>query len=163
MGGELPVLNLPTDRPRPPIQTDNGGSYSFKLSQKLTEQLKELAKTESATLYMTLLAAFQVLLSRYTGQEDILVGSPMSGRSKVEFASIVGYFVDSVVMRADFSGNLSFRDFLSQVRQTVRGAIAHQDYPFTLLVEKLQVGSDSSRAPLFQAGFVLQKLSLIHI
>ena len=154
---ELPVLNLPTDRPRPPIQTDNGGSYPFKLSEKLTGQLKELAQTEGATLYMTLLAAFQVLLYRYTGQEDILVGSPMSGRSKVEFASIVGYFVDSVVMRADFSGNLSFRDFLSQVRQTVRGAIAHQDYPFALLVEKLQVESDSSRAPLFQAGFVLQK------
>ena len=154
---ELPVLNLPTDRPRPPIQTDNGGSYPFKLSEKLTGQLKELAQTEGATLYMTLLAAFQVLLYRYTGQEDILVGSPMSGRSKVEFASIVGYFVDSVVMRADFSGNLSFRDFLSQVRQTVRGAIAHQDYPFALLVEKLQVESDSSRAPLFQAGFVLKK------
>ncbi|MDE5085531.1 MAG: condensation domain-containing protein, partial [Trichodesmium sp. St18_bin1] len=158
LGGELPVLNLPTDRPRPPIQTDNGGSYSFKLSQKLTEQLKELAKTESATLYMTLLAAFQVLLSRYTGQEDILVGSPTyGGRSKEEFASIVGYFVDSVVMRADLSGSLSFRDFLSQVRQTVLGALAHQDYPFALLVEKLKVERDSSRSPLFQASFVLQK------
>ncbi|NEO45896.1 MAG: amino acid adenylation domain-containing protein [Moorea sp. SIO4A3] len=157
LAGELPVLNLPTDKPRPPIQTDNGGSYPFKLSEKLTEQLKELAQTEGATLYMTLLAAFQVLLYRYTGQEDILVGSPTSGRSKGEFASIVGYFVDSVVMRADLSGNLSFRDFLSQVRQTVQGALAHQDYPFALLVEKLQVERDSSRAPLFQAGFVLQK------
>ena len=158
LGGELPVLDLPTDRPRPPIQTDNGGSYSFKLSQKLTEQLKELAKTESATLYMTLLAAFQVLLSRYTGQEDILVGSPTyGGRSKEEFASIVGYFVDSVVMRADLSGSLSFRDFLSQVRQTVLGALAHQDYPFALLVEKLKVERDFSRSPLFQASFVLQK------
>nr|WP_293122467.1 amino acid adenylation domain-containing protein [Moorena sp. SIO4G3] len=157
LGGELPVLNLPTDKPRPPIQTDNGGSYPFKLSEKLTEKLKELAQTEGATLYMTLLAAFQVLLYRYTGQEDILVGSPTSGRSKVEFASLVGYFVDSVVMRADLSGNLSFRDFLSQVRQTVLGALAHQDYPLALLVDKLQVERDSSRAPLFQAGFVLQK------
>ena len=155
---ELPVLNLPTDRPRPPIQTDNGGSYPFKLSEKLTGQLKELAQTEGATLYMTLLAAFQVLLYRYTGQEDILVGSPTyGGRSKEEFASIVGYFVDSVVMRADLSGSLSFRDFLSQVRQTVLGALAHQDYPFALLVEKLKVERDSSRSPLFQASFVLQK------
>ncbi|WP_293066656.1 MULTISPECIES: non-ribosomal peptide synthetase [unclassified Moorena] len=157
LGGELPVLNLPTDKPRPPIQTDNGGSYPFKLSEKLTEQLKELAQTEGATLYMTLLAAFQVLLYRYTGQEDILVGSPTSGRSKAEFASLVGYFVDSVVMRADLSGNLSFRDFLSQVRQTVLGALAHQDYPFALLVDKLQLERDSSRAPLFQACFVLKK------
>ncbi|AOW98531.1 hypothetical protein BJP34_02900 [Moorena producens PAL-8-15-08-1] len=157
LGGELPVLNLPTDKPRPPIQTDNGGSYPFKLSEKLIEQLKELAQTEGATLYMTLLAAFQVLLYRYTGQKDILVGYPTSGRTKAEFASLVGYFVDSVVMRADLSGNLSFRDFLSQVRQTVLGALAHQDYPFALLVEKLQVERDSSRAPLFQAGFVLKK------
>ncbi|OLT58220.1 non-ribosomal peptide synthetase [Moorena bouillonii] len=158
LGGELPVLNLPTDRPRPPIQTDNGGSYSFKLSQKLTEQLKELAKTERATLYMTLLAAFEVLLYRYTGQEDILVGSPTyGGRTKEEFASIVGYFVDAVVMRADLSGSLSFRDFLSQVRQTVLEALAHQDYPFALLVEKLKVERDSSRSPLFQACFLLQK------
>ncbi|NEQ65236.1 MAG: amino acid adenylation domain-containing protein, partial [Symploca sp. SIO2D2] len=157
LGGELPVLNLPTDRPRPPIQTDNGGSYVFKLSEKLTQQLKELAQTEGATLYMTLLATFQVLLYRYTGQEDILVGSPTSGRTKAEFASIVGYFVDSVVMRADLSGNLSFRDFLAQVRQTVLGALDHQDYPFALLVEKLQIERDSSRSPLFQACFVLQK------
>ncbi|WP_237395560.1 condensation domain-containing protein, partial [Okeania sp. KiyG1] len=157
LGGELPVLNLPTDRQRPPIQTDNGGSYPFKLSEKLTEQLKELAQTEGATLYMTLLAAFQVLLYRYTYQEDILVGSIGSGRTKAEFATIVGYFVDSVVMRADFSGNPIFRDFLSQVRQTVLGSLAHQDYPFGLLVEKLQVERDSSRSPIFQACFVLQK------
>ncbi|NEO74120.1 condensation domain-containing protein, partial [Moorena sp. SIO3H5] len=109
LGGELPVLNLPTDRPRPPIQTDKGGSYPFKLSERLTEQLKELAQTEGVTLYMTLLAAFQVLLYRYTDQEDILVGSPTSGRTKAEFASIVGYFVESMVMRADLSGNPSFR------------------------------------------------------
>ncbi|NEP88100.1 MAG: amino acid adenylation domain-containing protein [Okeania sp. SIO2C2] len=157
LGGELPVLNLPTDKPRPPIQTDNGCSYPFKLSEKLTEQLKELAQTEGATLYMTLLAAFQVLLYRYTDQEDILVGSASTGRTKAEFASIVGYFVDSVVMRSDLSENPCFKDFLSQVRQTVLGALAHQDYPFTLLVEKLQVERDSSRSPLFQAYFVLQK------
>ena len=156
LAGELPVLNLPTDKPRPPIQTYNGGSCPFKLSVKLTEQLKELAQTEEATLYMTLLAAFQVLLYRYTAQEDILVGSFASGRTKEEFASI-GYFVNSIVMRADLSGNPCFRDFLDQVRQTVKGALAHQDYPLALLVEKLQIERDSSRSPLFQAAFVLQK------
>ena len=157
LGGELPVLNLPTDRPRPPIQSDNGATYLFKLSEKLTEQLKELSQIEGATLYMTLLAAFQVLLYRYTGQENILVGSPTSGRTKTEFTSIVGYFVDSVVIGGDLSGNLSFRDFLSQVRQTVLGAIDHQDYPFALLVEKLNLERDLSRSPVFQACFLLQK------
>ena len=157
LAGELPVLNLPTDRPRPPIQTYNGGSYSFKLSEKLTEQLKELAQTEGVTLYMILLATFQVLLYRYTGQVDILVGSPTSGRTKAEFTSIVGCFVDSMVMRADLSGNPFFRDFLLQVRETVLGALAHQDYPFPLLVDKLQVERDSSRSPIFQTYFILQK------
>ena len=156
LAGELPVLNLPTDKPRPPIKTYNGGSCPFKLSEKLTEQLKELAQTEKATLYMTLLAAFQVLLYRYTGQEDILVGSFAFGRTKQQFASI-GYFVNSMVMRADLSGNPCFRDFLSQVHQTVKGALGHQNYPLALLVEKLQVERDSSRSPLFQAAFVLQK------
>ncbi|NEP49202.1 MAG: AMP-binding protein, partial [Moorea sp. SIO3C2] len=158
LAGELPVLNLPTDRPRPPIQTDNGAAYPFKLSEKLTQQLKELAKQEGVTLNMALLAAFQVLLYRYTGQEDILVGSPTSGRTRPEFASILGHFVDSVVLRADLSGNPCFRDFLSQVRQTVLGALAHQDYPFALIVERLQLERDPSRSPLFQACFVLQKL-----
>ncbi|NET45429.1 amino acid adenylation domain-containing protein [Okeania sp. SIO2B3] len=158
LAGDLPVLNLPTDRPRPPIQTDNGAAYPFKLSEKLTQQLKELAKQEGVTPNMALLAAFQILLYRYTGQEDILVGSPTAGRTRPEFASIVGHFVDSVVMRADLSGNPCFRDFLSQVRQTVLGSLAHQDYPFALIVERLQQERDPSRSPLFQASFVLQKL-----
>jgi|GEM_PF-401820 len=158
LAGELPVLNLPTDKPRPPIQTDNGGSYSFRLSQKLTEQLKQLAQQEEATLYMLLLAAFQVLLFRYTNQEEILVGSPTNGRSRAEFAPIIGYFVDSMVMRANLSGNPSFKEFLAQVNQTVLRGLAHQDYPFPLLVERLQPERDPSRSPLFQAYFILQKL-----
>ncbi|MEM7552755.1 MAG: SDR family NAD(P)-dependent oxidoreductase [Cyanobacteria bacterium P01_A01_bin.84] len=157
LNGHLPALNLPTDKQRPPIQTYNGASIKFKLSSKLTSQLKELAQKERATFYMMLLAAFEVLLYRYTGQEDILVGSPTSGRSQSEFAPIVGYFVDPMVMRADLSNNPTFKDFLSQVRQTVLGAIAHQDYPFALLVENLQPYRDSSRSPIFQACFVLQK------
>ncbi|NEO38505.1 MAG: amino acid adenylation domain-containing protein [Moorea sp. SIOASIH] len=156
LAGELPVLNLLTDRPRPPIQTYNGAAYPFKLSQKLTKQLKELAQEEEATLYMVLLAAFQILLSRYTGQEDILVGSPTYGRSRPEFVPIVGYFVDQVVIRGNLSGNPCFKDFLLQGRQTVIGALAHQDYPFSLLVQRLQLEQDSSRSPLFQAYFILQ-------
>ncbi|WP_293072699.1 amino acid adenylation domain-containing protein, partial [Moorena sp. SIO4A5] len=156
LAGELPVLNLPTDRKRPPIQTYNGGSYPFKLSEKLTQQLKTLAQKEDVTLYMLLLAVFQVLLSRYSGQKDVLVGSHTFGRSKAEFAPIVGYFVDSVVMRADLSGNPCFTDFLSQVRHTVLEALAHQDYPFVLLVERLQPPRDPSRSPIFQVSFLLQ-------
>ncbi|NEO70811.1 non-ribosomal peptide synthetase, partial [Moorena sp. SIO3H5] len=156
--GELPVLNLPTDRLRTPIQTYNGASHHFKLSDKLTKQLKELAQRLGATFYTILLAAFQVLLYRYTGQEDILVGSPISGRTQREFAGVMGYFVDPVVMRANLSNNLSFQEFLSQVRQTVLEAITHQDYPFALLVEKLQPHRDPSRSPIFQVSFVLQQL-----
>ena len=156
--GNLPALNLPTDKQRPPIQTYNGASIKFKLSSKLVSQLKELARRERVTFYVTLLAAFKVLLYRYTGQEDIMVGSPTSGRSQPEFAPIVGYFVDPVVMRADLSNNPSFKDFLSQVRQTVLEALTHQDYPFALLVEKLQPHRDPSRSPIFQASFALQQL-----
>ncbi|TWH51491.1 non-ribosomal peptide synthetase, partial [Dulcicalothrix desertica] len=160
LAGELPVLNLATDRPRPPVQTYNGATYSFKLSPELTQKLKELAKLEGVTLYIVILAVFQVLLHRYTGQEDILVGSPTAGRSKAEFAQIVGYFANPVVQRANFSGNPTFQEFLSQVRSTVLGAITHQDYPFPLLVKQLQPERDQSRSPLFQASFVLQKAQL---
>jgi amino acid adenylation domain-containing protein/non-ribosomal peptide synthase protein (TIGR01720 family) len=157
LSGELPALNLPTDHPRPPVQTYNGDSCPFKLTKELTQQLKELAQTEGVTLYMTLLAVFQILLHRYTGQETILVGSPTSGRSQTEFAEIVGYFVNMVVLRADLSGNPTFKTFLSRVRHTVLNAIAHQDYPFPLLVEQLHLNRDPSRSPLFQVVFALQK------
>ncbi|MGH2412356.1 MAG: condensation domain-containing protein, partial [Microcystaceae cyanobacterium] len=155
--GELPILNLPTDRPRPPVRTDNSASQTFKLSQELTQSLRKLAQAENISLYMTLLAAFQVLLHRYTNQDDILVGSPMKCRSQPEFSQIVGYLVNSVVLRADFSENPTVKAFLHQVRHTVLAAIAHQDYPFPLLVERLQLERDLCRSPLFQANFILQK------
>lgn len=160
LAGDLPVLNLPTDRPRPPIQTYNGASYNFKLSPELTEQLKQVAQTAGATQYMLLLAAFQILLYRYTRQEDILVGVPTSGRTQPEFVPLVGYFVDPVVMRGNLSGNPSFHEFLAQIRSCVSEALAHQDFPFALLVERLQSKRDPSRSPIFQAlfNFVLQNL-----
>ena len=158
LAGDLPALNLPTDRQRSPIQTYNGASHKFKLSSQLTEQLKKLAQSSGVTFYMMLLAAFEVLLYRYTGQEDILVGSPTSGRSQREFALILGYFVNPVVIRANLSKNPSFKEFLTQVRQTVLESLTHQDYPFALLVEKLQTHRDPSRSPIFQASFALQQL-----
>jgi amino acid adenylation domain-containing protein len=156
--GELPELQLPTDWPRPPMPTNDGASHTFALGAKLTQQLKALMRAEGTTLYMTLLAAFYVLLHRYTGQEDLLVGTFTADRVRPEFRRIVGYFVNPVVVRATLRGNSSFRAFLGQVRQTVLEALKHQDFPFPLLVERLQPARHASRAPLFQVVFVLQQL-----
>jgi amino acid adenylation domain-containing protein len=161
LGGALPVLNLQHDHLRPAVQTYRGSSYNFELDVVLTRQLKTLGKNHDATLYMTLLAAFQVLLYRYTGQEDILVGSPAAARSRAAFSNVVGYFVNPLVLRADLSGNPSFTQFLSSVRRTVLDAFAHQDYPFALLVKQLQPERDVSRSPLFQVTFVLQQTQLL--
>ena len=157
-----PVLDLPTDRPRPVIQTHSGASQVFRLSLDLTQKLKALARAHDATLYTILVAAFQTLLHRYTGQEQILVGSPTSGRSRAEFAPLVGYFINPVVLRADFSASPIFNEFLDQARQTVLAALEHQDYPFVSLVEHLGLSRDQSRSPLFQAMFILQKAHTAH-
>jgi amino acid adenylation domain-containing protein/non-ribosomal peptide synthase protein (TIGR01720 family) len=127
------------------------------LDEGLTRQIKALAQAEGATLYMVLLAVFQVLLHRYTGQEDIVLGSPTAGRSRPEFGGIIGYFVNPLVLRANLSGDPAFTDFLAQVRHIVLGALDHQDYPFPLLVDQLQPERDSSRSPLFQVTFALEK------
>ncbi|UCC64491.1 MAG: AMP-binding protein, partial [Anaerolineae bacterium] len=160
LAGELPVLDLPTDKPRPAIQTYCGASCAFEVTEGLTRQLKALARTEGATLYMVLLAAFQTLLYRYTGQEDILVGSPTTGRNRARLADVVGYFVNPVVLRADLSGKPAFSVFLKQVRQTVLAAFEHQDYPLTLLIERLQPKRDPSHPTLFQVMLVLQRTHL---
>ena len=157
LSGTLPVLNLPTDYTRPPMRSYQGNSYPIVLDQALTQRLRDLARTRQTTLYTLLLAAWQVLLYRYTGQEDILVGTPLSGRSRPEFADIVGYFTSPVVMRADLSGNPPFATFLRQIRQTVLGALEHQDYPFPLLVERLQQKRDPSIPILHQVSFALQQ------
>jgi amino acid adenylation domain-containing protein len=162
LSGELPVLSMPTDRTRPPVQSYRGGAQSFKLDTELTQSLKTLGREHGTTLYTTLLAAFQVLLHRYTGQERILVGSPTSGRSRSELAVLVGYFVNPVVLSADFSRDLTFEKFLAATRERVLEAFDHQDYPFALLVEQLQPVRDPSRSPLFQAQFVFQKTPELH-
>ena len=161
LSGELPVLDLAHNRPRPTVQRDNTAWREFVLSENLTRRLKALAEAEGTTLYVTLLAALNVLLYRYTGQEDILIGSPMFGRSRAMFTETVGDFVNVVVLRNQLSGAATFRALLSQARQTVLEAIAHQDYPFSHLVEQLQPARDPSRAPLVQVLFVLQKFKLM--
>jgi amino acid adenylation domain-containing protein len=157
LAGDLGMLNLPTDRPRPPQQTFCGGSEPIRLNLDLTQALKSLGQNHGATLYMTLQAVFQVLLHRYTAQEDFLVGSPMAGRSAAELAGLIGYFVNPVVLRADLSGSPSFGAFLGRVRKITLAAFEHEDYPFALLVERLQPERDPSRSPLFQVMFALQK------
>ncbi len=161
LGGELPLLNLPTDRPRPRVQTYRGASYAFALSSELTVGLKTLSRDRGATLYMTLLAALQVLLHRYTHQEEILVGSPTAGRNWAAVSDMVGYFVNPVVLRADFSTGQTFEEFLGDVRRSVLASFENQDYPFALLVERLQPVRDPSHSPLFNVMFVLQKAHLL--
>jgi amino acid adenylation domain-containing protein len=157
LGGELGVLEIGAGEARPAIQSFRGAAQSFRLSRELSESLKVLARQQKATLYMTLLAAFQALLHRYTGQEDILVSSPTTGRDRAELAQVPGYFVNPVIMRGDLSGNPPFKIFLNQMRQRVLEAFEHQDYPFALLVERLQPQRDASRSALAQVMFVLQK------
>jgi Condensation domain len=157
LSGHLPVLNLPTDRPRPPIQTYRGASHDFNLNDELSDQLKTVAKANGATLYMVLLAAFQVMLHCLSGQDDLLVASPVVGRNRFEFEAIVGLFTNPVILRAKLSGNPTFRRFLAQVRQTVFAALEHQDYPTLALVQRLRPPRDLSRSPLAQVMFVLDK------
>jgi hypothetical protein len=157
LAGPLPLLELPTDRPRPAVPTYRGASYDFNLNDELSSRLKALAKFQGATLYTVLLAAFQVILHHHTGQEDLLVGSPVLGRSRAEFEGVVGLFTNPVILRANCSGNPTFEAFLGQVRQTVLAALEHQDYPTLLLVERLHPARDLSRPPLCQVMFVLDK------
>jgi amino acid adenylation domain-containing protein len=157
LSGERGVVEIVGGEGRPAVQSYRGAAQSFRLSRELSESIKAVARQQSATLYMTLLAAFQVLLYRYTGQEDILVSSPTTGRNRAELAHVAGYFVNPVIVRGDLSGNPSFNDFLHRIRQRVLEAFEHQDYPFALLVERLQPQRDPSRPALAQVMFVLQK------
>lgn len=149
-------LNLPTDRPRPARQTFAGERVSLSLPASLSAAVNDLSLRYKVTPFMTLLAAFQVLLYRYTGQEDIAVGSPIANRSRSEVESLIGFFVNTLVIRSDLSGAPSFKDLLTQVREVCLGTYAHQDLPFEKLVEELKPERDQSRNPLFQVMFALQ-------
>jgi amino acid adenylation domain-containing protein len=158
LGDNLPLLQLPTDRPRLPIQTYPGAYQQLNLSGELTEQLKLLSQQAGVTLFVTLLAAFQTLLYRYTSQEDIIVGSPVSGpgRNLPETEGLIGYFGNPLVLRTDVSGNPTFLELLSRVALVVAQAENHQDYPFQKLVEQLKPDRDRSIPPLFQVLFFLR-------
>jgi non-ribosomal peptide synthetase component F len=151
----LPVLQLPTDRPRPAVQTYQGAYHEVALSRRLTGELHELSRREGVTLFMTLLAAFQALLHRYTHQDDIVVGTPIAGRNRAEIEGLIGFFVNSLVIRADCSGDPSFIELLHRVQEVALGAYAHQDLPFETLVEELQPERHLSRNPLFTVTFQL--------
>jgi amino acid adenylation domain-containing protein len=153
---DLPTLELPADRPRPPVASHQGAHVAFDLPAPLTQALRELSRREGATLYMTLLAAFEVLLYRYSGQEDIAVGTPIAGRGRSELEGLIGFFVNTLVLRTDLSCNPAFTVLLARVRENALGAYTHQDVPFEKLVEELSPGRDMSRNPLFQVMFVLQ-------
>lgn len=150
-----PVLELPTDRPRPAVQTFNGATYSRVIPKSLSEGLTTLSLQSGATLFTTLLAAFQILLYRYTGQDDICTGVPIANREQAEIQGLIGFFVNTLALRTDLSGNPSFQQLLSRVRQVVLGAHAHQSLPFEQLVKALQPARASSYNPLFQVMFVL--------
>ncbi|MCP6762148.1 MAG: amino acid adenylation domain-containing protein [Fischerella sp. CENA71] len=151
-----PLLELPTDHPRPSIQTFQGSTEYFQLDRELTSQLKTLSHKSGATLFMTLLAVFATLLSRYSGLEDIVIGSPIANRNCSEFESLIGFFVNTLVLRTQLQGNPTFSELLERVREMTLGAYEHQDLPFEKLVEELQPERSLSHTPLFQVMFALQ-------
>lgn len=150
------ALELPTDRPRLPAMSHQGATLSFRQPAALTARLKDFSRREEVTLFMTLLAAFQVLLYRYSGQEEIAVGTPIAGRNRAETEDLIGFFVNTLVLRADFSDDPTFRELLARVRETALGAYAHQNLPFDRLVEELKPDRDLGRTPLFQVMFLFQ-------
>jgi len=151
-----PLLELPSDRPRPPVQTFRGSTERFQLNADLTQRLLLVTQRSGATLFMILLAAFMTLLSRYSGIEDIVVGSPIANRNRRETEPIIGFFVNTLVLRTHLQGNPTFQELLNRVRQVTLDAYGHQDVPFELLVEALQPERNLSYTPLFQVMFVLQ-------
>ncbi|NET25242.1 non-ribosomal peptide synthetase, partial [Okeania sp. SIO1I7] len=157
---ELPQLQLPTDYPRPVVETFNGASQSFNLPPLLTSKLKQVSQEQGATLFMTLLAGFKVLLHRYTAQESIAVGVPIANRNRREIEGLIGFFVNSLVMYTDLGGEASFTEVLKRVRQTSLEAYAHQDVPFEKLVAELQPERSLSHNPLFRVSFALLESEL---
>src|SRR6266446_7694981 len=155
-----PVLELPKDNPRPPEQTFKGSSHTVQLSEEIVAAIKKLAPRWQATPFMLLLAAFKVLLYRYSGQPDLLVGVPAAGRNRVETEGLVGFFVNTLVLRDDLSGNPIFTDLLAQVRETTLGAFANAEVPFEKVVEALRPERSLSYNPIFQAMFSVIKAAV---
>ncbi len=157
LAGKLPVLNMPADRPRPPHQAYAGRALPFVLGQDVVRQVKDRAAASGITPFTYLLAVYMLFLYRHSGQGDVIVGSPTSGRSRPEFAGVIGNFVNMIALRARLYDDLQFQDFLQQVRQVVLEALEHQEYPFPLLVERVDSSRNAGHTPIFQASFVFHK------
>ncbi len=158
LAGAPELLELPTDRPRPSFQTFRGATLTDRLSAEITSKLRSLSRAGGLTLFMSVLAAFQTLLYRYTGRPDIVVGTPVANRNRTEIEGVMGFFVNTVVLRTRLEGNLTFRQVLDRVREVALGAYAHQDFPFDQLVDELRPRRDLSYSPLFQVMFILQNV-----
>jgi amino acid adenylation domain-containing protein/FkbH-like protein/FkbM family methyltransferase len=158
LGGQLPTLDIRTDRPRPEIETFRGADEILLIPRTLSTELNRLSAREHVTLFMTLVAAYKTLLYRNIGEDDVIVGTDLAGRNRAELEGLVGFFVNLLVLRSDLSGNPTFRDLLVRVRETAMGALAHQDVPFDRLVEELRPKRHRSRTPLFQMLFVMENI-----
>ena len=155
LDGEIPILQLPSDRPRPAITTYRGAVKRFTISTELSKAINALGKQEGATLFMTLLAVFKTLLYRYTGDQDIIVGTPIANRNRKEIQGIIGFFANTLALRTQFTEELTFRELLGKVRQIAQEAYAHQDLPFEKLIEEFQIERNLNRNPLFDVMFNL--------
>ena len=155
LGGSLPVLQLPTDYPRPAVQSYKGKTHAFTIHKSLTTALKALSQQAGATLFMTLLTAFKILLYRYSQQDDIIIGTAIANRNLPQIEKLIGFFVNTLVLRTDVSGNSSFLDLLARVKETTLDAYTHQDLPFEQLVEEIQPERNLNHNPLFQVWFAL--------
>ena len=159
LGSAPAVLELPADRSRPTVQTYNGADFTFAFSPVLSQSLKALCRQEGVTLFMVLLASYKVLLHRYTGQQEIVVGSPIANRQRKELEGLIGFFINMLAMRTVISGELTFREYLKRVREAALGAYAHQDLPFEYLVEQFQPERNLSQSPLVQVIFSFEAAS----
>jgi hypothetical protein len=161
LAAPLPRLTLPIDKPRPPLFVHHGEVLSFRIERESSDQLRTIARSENSTLFMILLAAYYALLFQQSGQEDLIVGTPVPGRrGNPRFERVLGTFINVLALRATLSRGLSFRDLLQNISTVVREARDHQEFPFPLLVEKLRLPRDSSRTPIFQGYFTLQRLAV---
>ncbi|WP_373528142.1 amino acid adenylation domain-containing protein [Nostoc sp.] len=159
LAGAPPLLELPTDYPHPPVQTFSGSTRRFQIDKDLSSQLITFSQKSGVTLFMTLLTAYAVLLHRYSGQDDICIGSPFANRNRQELESLIGFFANTLVLHTNLADRPSFHELLGRVREITMEAYAHQDYPFEMLVEALQPQRDLSHTPLFQVTFILQDIS----
>ena len=159
LAGELPQLELMVARQRGQHPSYRGSTQSLTLPTSLTQQIRELSKQEGCTLFMVMLTALNILLYRYSGQEDITVGTPIANRNRTEIEGLIGFFVNTLALRTRLSGQFSFRDLLKQVRETTLGAYNHQDLPFDKLIEEIKPERNTSYQPLFQILFALEQAS----